>query len=469
MPIVALIVLLAGLVWGVIYARRGSLAIAAAVLVALAYVLGYNFWNQHVGPLPLTLDRIVLVGLAAAFVAQWRWGRLESKPLCGGDWLLFLLIGILGVSTLSAGTPEVVMPGAFSPMWRLVMCFVVPGVLYWIVREAPLSYRAWQVSMAILAALGTYLAVTALAEITRQWSLVFPRYIADPKLGIHFGRGRGPELNSASLGVYLTICLWCAWFLRGEMRRTWQLVLLGSVPLMTLGILVTYTRSTWIGLIASAAVVVFFQLQKNWRVPLLSLAALGSVLMAVVMWQDVIGLKREGTASESGHSVDQRTSFAYVSWQMFKDHPVFGVGFGRFYDAKMPYLSDRRQEVELESIRGLHHHNTFLSFLTETGMIGLAAFLALLVAWARAAWSLVRDADLPRWQRSQGLLMLAVLTTYLSSALFHDLTLLPSQQWILFLAAGLTMNLRLANAPRTESTAVAQRVAVPINTALIPH
>ena len=43
----------------------------------------------------------------------------------------------------------------------------------------------------------------------------------------------------------------------------------------------------------------------------------------------VVGLQREGTAAESEHSVDQRTSFAYVSWQMFRDHPVMGVGFGR--------------------------------------------------------------------------------------------------------------------------------------------
>jgi O-antigen ligase len=116
-------------------------------------------------------------------------------------------------------------------------------------------------------------------------------------------------------------------------------------------------------------------------------------------------------------------------------------------------LSDRSQEFELESIRGLHHHNTLLSLLTETGILGLASFLALLAAWGRVAWSLVRDVALPRWQRSQGLLMLAVLVTYLSSALFHDLTLLPSQEWVLFLAAGWTMNLRLSTARGRELVA----------------
>jgi O-antigen ligase len=427
-----------------LYARRGSLALGAALTVAVGYVLGYNFWHAHVGPLPFTLDRVLLVGLVAALVAQWRWSRLEPKPLAGADWLLAALLVILGASALLAGQPEVRAAEGFSPMWRLVMSFVVPAVLYWIVRQAPLARRKWVASLAIFAALGVYLALTGLAEITGQWSLVFPRYISDPTLGIHFGRARGPELNAASLGVYLTVCLWCTWFLRPNVRRGWQLVLIAALPLMALAVVATLTRSTWLGLLASAAVVGYVQLPTHWRLPLFTIAALGGVLIAAATWNDMIGLQREGTASESEHSVDQRKSFAYVSWQMFKDHPVFGVGFGRFYDRKLPYLSDRSQDFELDSLRTLHHHNTLLSLVTETGMVGLAAFVALLAAWARSASSLVRDAKLPVWMRSQGLLMLAVLVTYLSSALFHDLTLLPSQEWILFLAAGFTMNLRLA-------------------------
>jgi O-antigen ligase len=129
---------------------------------------------------------------------------------------------------------------------------------------------------------------------------------------------------------------------------------------------------------------------------------------------------------------------------MFKDNPIFGVGFGRFYDRKLPYLSDRTQDFELESLRPLHHHNTLLSLLTETGMIGLSAFMALIVAWVRMAWSLAKDGNVPAWARGQGVLMLATIATYLSSAVFHDLTLLPQQHWLLFVVAGLTMNLRLS-------------------------
>ena len=450
MPLVAAIILAAGVLWGAIYARRGSLALGAAAVVAVGYVLGFNFWNAHVGPLPLTLDRIVLVGLVAAFIAQWRWGRLEPKPFSGSDWLLAVLLVILGTSALLAGQPEVRAIDGFSPTWRLVMSFVVPAVLYWIVRQRPLrvvnglprwrSYPRW----------ASIWHLTGLAEITgtmvsRLPSLHFgprARHPLRPSSGARTQRGQPGRLSHrrafGARGSCDRTCdgvgNWCclppchSWRWRLERRSRGRL------------------GSGWWPAPRSSAT---FNSRGNWRLPLFTIAALGGVLVAAVAWNDVIGLQREGTANESEHSVNQRESFAYVSWQMFKDNPIFGVGFSRFYDRKLPYLSDRSQDFELESLRNLHHHNTLLSLLTETGMVGLAAFLALLAAWARSGWSLVRDVELPAWVRSQGLLMLAVLVTYLSSALFHDLTLLPSQEWMLFLAAGFTMNLRLDKAPAT--------------------
>ena len=112
--------------------RRGSLALGAAGLIGVAYVFGHEFWNLRVGPLPLTLDRIVLAGLIGAFVLHWWWGRVDAKPLAGADWLLIALLAILSLSTMFAGTPEVKAAEAFSATWRLVMSFVVPALLYWI-------------------------------------------------------------------------------------------------------------------------------------------------------------------------------------------------------------------------------------------------------------------------------------------------------------------------------------------------
>ena len=102
----------------------------------------------------------------------------------------------------------------------------------------------------------------------------------------------------------------------------------------------------------------------------------------------------------------------------------------------MPYLTDRRQTFELESIRPLHHHNTLLGLLVETGMLGLVAFLAVLASMAWVGWRLAHDVTAPSDCNRLGLLCLGAVVNYLPSALFHDLSLIHSEQWLLFTVAG---------------------------------
>jgi N-acetylglucosaminyldiphosphoundecaprenol N-acetyl-beta-D-mannosaminyltransferase len=447
MPIVATTIALAAAVWGAIYARRGSLVIGCGLVLVIGYVLGHEFWNSHIGPLPLTLDRLLLGGIVAALVLQWRCGRFSLRPLTVEDWLLALMLFTVVASAVLSGQ-SAVSDGVTSKWGRLLAGFLIPAVLYVVARQLPIIRRETALLMLGFTLLGLYLAVTAFMEVTGRWSLVFPRYIADPLRGIHFGRARGPELNAVSLGMTLTTCFWCTWLLANITVKRWQqLALLVALPLMAGAIYFTYTRSTWLGLAASGTLVAAIEIPRRWRLPTIAVATFAGLIVVATAWTNIVGLEREGSAQDAEHSVDQRKSFAYVSWQMFQDHPVFGVGFGRFYDRKLAYLSDRSQRIELDSIRGLHHHNTFLSLLTEMGVVGLTAFIAMLAVWARCAWRIVRDQNLSRWQRSIGILMVALLANYLASALFHDLTLLPSQHLSLFAFAGFAANLQHQKMP----------------------
>jgi N-acetylglucosaminyldiphosphoundecaprenol N-acetyl-beta-D-mannosaminyltransferase len=442
MPVVAAIIACAAIVWGAVYARRGSLLLGCALLLFVSYTFGHVFWNTNIGPLPLTLDRIFLLGLAAAFAIRWRVGQLPIRRLTASDWALAAMLLLFVSSAFISGQPDF-FEGMSSKWGRLIANFIVPAVLFAAIRHAPLSRHetTWLLGSFVL--FGVYLAVTALCETAGLWSVVIPRYISDPDLGIHFGRARGPDLNSVSLGTYLTACILCAWALISVVRRRWiQLAIAVTLPLMAAGVFLTYTRSTWLGLAASGLVVAAIEIPKRWRLPAITMAGLAGLLIVSITWSSIIGLRREGPPAESAHSVNQRTSFAYVSWKMFQDNPVLGVGFGRFYDRKLPYLSDRSQSFELDSIRPLHHHNTVLSVLTETGLVGLSACVTLFTLWIVNAWQLARNGNLPRWSRACGTLAAAITANYLCSAIFHDLTLVPSQQLLLFAFAGLAVNLR---------------------------
>ena len=125
---------------------------------------------------------------------------------------------------------------------------------------------------------------------------------------------------------------------------------------------------------------------------------------------------------------------------MFLDRPILGFGFGQFYREKLPYLCDHRTPLQLELIRDFIHHNTYLSLLTETGLVGLGLYLAILIGWARRGWRLTRGEN-PTWVRAHGVLFLGALATYAVQMLFHEVSYTTLDNSLLLLLAGVAVGL----------------------------
>ena len=286
--------------------------------------------------------------------------------------------------------------------------------------------------------------------------MVFPKYISDPKVGIHFGRARGPMVQAACYGTVLAFCLLAAWTWRPKLSRPGQLLLLATLPLFAGAIYFTYTRSAWGEAVLGLMVVLGLTLRGRWRVGVLGSIAACGLLLAVANWDSLLGFKREQSADETRKSAHMRGSFAYASWLMFQDRPLWGCGFGQYRREVLPYLSDRSSDHDLESIRGYVHHNTLLCLLVETGLIGTLVFLGILGGWARAAWQLYRSPQTPPWVKTQAVLLLAVLVTHFCQLMSRDVTYTAIENMVVFFLAGVTMGLRpLAKGAVQTATAVA--------------
>jgi O-antigen ligase len=271
------------------------------------------------------------------------------------------------------------------------------------------------------------------------WSLVFPRYIADPRVGIHFGRARGPFIQSVRLGLYLTAGLAAVW-IPLVWQRVWGragmlLGLIGS-GLMMVGLALTLTRSIWVGLIWGVGVIVAATFARQWRnFVLYSMVVL--LLVAIPLKDTLLSFQREYGSQETLESTRMRASFAYVSWLMFLERPVAGFGFGHFPHEKEAYLNDRETELRLNSIRGYIHHNTYLSVLVELGLVGLMPFALLLICWFRQAWRLWNDRTLADGIRGHALLCMVLLGSCMTQMLFHEVSYSVFENGILFVATGL--------------------------------
>jgi len=291
--------------------------------------------------------------------------------------------------------------------------------------------------------LGLYLAVTAIAETRGLGAIVFPRFIMNPEFEEFLGRGRGPFLNPVSNGVCMVVCLSCLWmwFPGGTLRR--KVLVVALAGLMCLGIYSTLTRSVWMGLVAAAAIMVFLPAPQAYKGAMVVVASLLLICLAPLLADNVFSFKRDKNVSvaDMENSARLRPMFLTVAMRMIADRPMLGVGFGQYPQSKYPYLQDPYSAEPLSMTKGYMQHNIFLAYFTETGFMGLSALLLMMTLFLRAAWSVWRDIRLTFWKRQFGLVLIAMLANHCINGMFHDVSIIPMENMLMFFLAALMNNI----------------------------
>jgi O-antigen ligase len=183
--------------------------------------------------------------------------------------------------------------------------------------------------------------------------------------GFHAGgysRVRGTFVHPNPFAFYLTmlIVMGVALYphLRGWRQATLALVLAGGgVALMA-----TYTRTGWLALFVALLVVGF--LQSRWLIPVLLVGALLVVALVPSVGGRFSDLGQTRRASgAAGNSLIWRTDYWRQAIDLADRSPIIGIGL------KMTQASTEEQKAP---------HNDFIRAYAETGVIGLAAYLAII-------------------------------------------------------------------------------------------
>jgi O-antigen ligase len=248
-------------------------------------------------------------------------------------------------------------------------------------------------------------------------------YIEDPELVRFKGRlGSIGDYNFSNSYAMLLTVSWPLFFAlfeveRSVLRKLFILaVLLSFIAASTL----TYSRGGTLGLMIAISLSMLLSRKTLKNMALKGIAIAGILLFFLGYVAKVVVSQRTNVAGYFGG--DASSGDRLMAWVaaigMFFDNPLLGVGYGHFIDEAKKYGMDKSMLA----------HNTFLSVLAETGLLGILFFTLVIIVTIKVTFKASKyfqeheQEDLTAGILSQGILisMIAFLVNTSFSVKDHD-------------------------------------------------
>jgi O-antigen ligase len=218
-----------------------------------------------------------------------------------------------------------------------------------------------------------------------------------------------------------------------ERRRYWTILVFSLLAM--LAVVLTSSRTPIAAILISLVFCATIRAGKARLIPLALLVGLGLVAVLLPSSREKFGsmLERDTSSEYEGSRVFIWTR----SWDIVKEHPLFGVGQGNF---KAEYVARLDPNVE-ERRKHAHAHNDFLNIAAIAGIPGALFFAGVWVVVLRLVGKAAFDLRLTIEQRRFALAALVgsvvFLLTSLTEATFADEEV---RQMLMFLwAVGLSV------------------------------
>jgi len=278
-------------------------------------------------------------------------------------------------------------------------------------------------------------------QATKSWAdaeNLHPQGATSSASGVQF-RSAGPIGEPNRYAQVLVVLLpLAALRFRKERSRALRWLALVCAALIFGGMVLTFSRGVMFTAVIIFGLLAYFRFIRPLHVVV---AALGFSLLvlaidphAALRFASLGGVKtllantptsyKEPTEGQTGvpdTSVVRRYVLNVATWHVFLDYPILGVGPGHFSSYYSIAYCNRVGLIEqLKTYRG---HNLYLETLAETGILGLASFLTIILATMHGLWKV--------WKRLQyegsefadtAIAFFLCLVAYLISAIFAHLS-----------------------------------------------
>lgn len=313
-------------------------------------------------------------GALAWIISFFAFRGARSRPSSGGISVRQDPMLLASVLLVVSAIPSVLMSQDSSrattdwlSYWELL--------IYFLVAANVLAVRMREVAFWALVAAATLSCVGALIERgggLNFWFLHIPaRYRVSSTLY---------PMTLAGI-LYQLIMLNCAVLLTTGMKPRWRFVLGAGTAVQVAALMLTMTRGAWLAL--AVGLVALCMLVRRRA---LTLVAVG--LMAALVLFSLVNFHSQGRSipelARSGLDRDAATRVVLwdIAWDLFREHPLLGVGMGDYTIEADKLLAGRSVTTTVDT------HNVYLHILATRGLVGFVPFLFFWVALFRSLCAL---------------------------------------------------------------------------------
>ena len=365
--------------------RYSRWSLAATVACMPLYVVRYK-----VGPIPTTLleDLILItIGLYAAGRIQnrdWRPARASLEiPI-----VVLLVAGLVGIAISSDHVGAVGIYRAY---------FIEPVALFYVAIDLLKTPHDLKVVLLGLAIGATIFALMNLGA----WVVALATHQT-----IH--SGDAPEAlytspNAVAMFLEPPLAIAAGFALYGQDRRE-RRAAIACLSIIFVALMATLSRAGWLTLAVLALTAVITMPNRKVKAVLLGSAVVGGFAVAQI---PIVHerLARQLDPSFNFNTFEGRLQIWSDTLHMLRDHPILGAGLRNYAQVMAPYVSGNR-------IPELYPHNVYLAMWSELGLLGLAAFVAILGMLLWRGWrGFYRARDFARpllWGASAAFVAIAV-------------------------------------------------------------
>ncbi|MCA9957478.1 MAG: O-antigen ligase family protein [Anaerolineales bacterium] len=342
-----LVLILAGIVAGIVLFANPTWAFALLIVAII--------FNSILPPVVLPVVNVALtwaniIGLLAFVGLVWD-SRLRREQLFWNKSLTFMLLFVVWVWISVSWAQDLRDALVRAVAWSFFLLFYVAFVNF---LRKPTHQT---VSMTLIAVAG--------------WVLIVIGFVSVAIFGVEnrdFVFGLNPNNFSNRLVFAIVGVFWVAFLNeRRELKNNPQLFV-PTLYLVSTLILVAYSasRGEFISVFIFLALIVLLpgNRQKRFMIFIMALAAVALMWFTTDIWQGLID--RFG----SDDTLGGRTGLWDLSWQIFRQNPIIGVGVGSAQQAL---------GIALGIEEGKSPHNPLLLVLLDTGLVGMSLYLMMIL------------------------------------------------------------------------------------------